>query len=130
MIQDLVIIPLKQIVDERGKVMHMIRQDSAHFKGFGEVYFSVINPGKIKAWKRHKKMIQNLTVPLGEIKLAVFDDRKNSKTYKMHHILNIGEKKYFLVQIPAGLCYGFQCVSKTFSLISNCASLAHDPDEV
>ena len=48
------IIPLKQIFDERGKVMHMMT-DSDIFTQFGEIYFSVTYPGVVKAWHLHKK---------------------------------------------------------------------------
>ena len=36
------IYPLKKISDDRGSVMHMLRNDSEYFKGFGEIYFSTI----------------------------------------------------------------------------------------
>ena len=35
MIEGVIITPLKQIEDERGKVMHMLREDSNVFKRFG-----------------------------------------------------------------------------------------------
>ena len=40
MIDGIKITPLKQIRDNRGKIMHMLRSDSSIFKGFGEIYFS------------------------------------------------------------------------------------------
>ena len=45
MIEGLLKTPLKQIQDERGKVMHMLRATDPHFNKFGEVYFSWANPG-------------------------------------------------------------------------------------
>ena len=42
MIEGVKITKLKQIVDERGKVMHMLRNDSEAFQSFGEIYFSLI----------------------------------------------------------------------------------------
>ena len=47
------------------------------YNGFGELYFSEVNFGEIKAWKKHKKMVMNLIVPCGEVKFVFFDDRKN-----------------------------------------------------
>ena len=41
MIDGVKIIPKKQIIDERGKIMHMIRNDDEHFTKFGEVYFFI-----------------------------------------------------------------------------------------
>ena len=50
MIEGVKITPLRQILDERGKVMHMLRNNDAHFQSFGEIYFSCVYPGAIKAW--------------------------------------------------------------------------------
>ena len=48
MIQDVLIQPLRQIPDERGKIMHMLRVDDPYFEKFGEIYFSVVYPGIVK----------------------------------------------------------------------------------
>ena len=57
MIKGVNIIPLKRVMDERGMVMQMMRNDSQYFTKFGEIYFSVIFPGAIKAWHLHKEMM-------------------------------------------------------------------------
>ena len=80
MIDGVVVTPLKQICDERGKVMHMLRNDSAVFKSFGEIYFSWVYPGVVKGWHIHKKMVLNYAVPHGRIKFVFYDDRPESKT--------------------------------------------------
>ena len=70
MIEGVKITPLKQIFDERGKIMHMIRADSEVFTQFGEIYFSRVDFKEVKAWKRHRKMTLNLAVPVGEVKFV------------------------------------------------------------
>ena len=59
MIEGIKITPLKQIKDERGKVMHMLRNDSENFTKFGEIYFSTAHPNKVKGWHLHSKMTLN-----------------------------------------------------------------------
>ena len=56
MIEGIKTTTLKQIEDDRGKVMHMLRSDSENFKKFGEIYFSTVHPNKIKGWHLHTKM--------------------------------------------------------------------------
>ena len=56
-IEGVTISKLKIIRDERGSVMHMLRNDSQIFKSFGEIYFSTIYENKIKAWHLHKSLI-------------------------------------------------------------------------
>ena len=80
MIEGVVITPLKQIEDERGKVMHMLREDSKVFERFGEIYFSFTNPQSIKAWHMHKEMTLNYVCIEGKVKFVLYDDREKSKT--------------------------------------------------
>jgi dTDP-4-dehydrorhamnose 3,5-epimerase len=68
MIEGVLVKQFRQILDERGKVMHMIRNDDPDFLGFGEIYFLSICPGVIKGWHLHKKMTLNYAVPYGTIK--------------------------------------------------------------
>ena len=56
------ITPLKQIIDERGKVMLMMRNDDRFYKKFGEIYFSCTHPGVVKAWHMHKRMTLNYAI--------------------------------------------------------------------
>ncbi len=62
MIDGVQIVPLRQIVDERGQVMHMLRADAPHFQEFGEIYFATVNPGAIKGWHIHTGMTLNYAV--------------------------------------------------------------------
>ena len=80
MIDGVILTPLRQIFDERGKVMHMLREDSTIFTRFGEIYFSCTHPGVVKAWHMHKEMTLNYAVIQGEIKFVLFDDRPDSPT--------------------------------------------------
>lgn len=128
-VEGVLINPLKSIPDDRGAVMHMLRADAPHFQGFGEVYFSQVKFGKVKAWKRHKRMVQNFAVPFGNLRVVIYDDREHSPTRGNLQELTIGESNYQLLTIPAGVWYGFQAVGKGDALICNCASLMHDPTE-
>ncbi len=130
MIDGVIIHQLRQIKDERGKVMHMLRADSPLFTRFGEIYFSIVNPGVTKAWKRHLKMIQHFAVPVGNIRLVIYDNRNGSATNKKLQVLEIGESNYSLVRIPPLVWYGFKGISKIPALIVNCTDLPHDPIEV
>lgn len=124
--------PLRIIADDRGAVMHMLRADDALFVGFGECYFSLVKAGSIKAWKRHRVMVQNLVVPVGAIRLVIYDDRPNSPTCGVVReiITGVSCGHYELIQVPAMVWYGFSSLYDQDSLIANCASLPHDPNEV
>ena len=129
MIDGVVVTPLKTIPDDRGAVKHMLRVDSPAFTEFGEVYFSLVHPGAVKAWKRHKRMVMNLSAPIGSVKLLLFDDREGSSTRGKVQEIVFGAEDHKLVTIPPMIWNGFQGLGSETSLITNCASITHDPDE-
>jgi dTDP-4-dehydrorhamnose 3,5-epimerase len=116
--------PLRTIENKLGDILHMMRADSPHFAGFGEVYFSWINPGAIKGWTRHQQMTVNLAVPVGRVRIVVCEENGAIKEYVT------GAQEYGLLTIPPGYWYAFQCLSDDAAMIANCASHVHDPDEM
>ena len=130
MIDGVQIVPLRQIVDERGKVMHMLRADAPHFRAFGEIYFSVVNPNAIKAWHIHKKMTLNYAVPVGQIKFVLYDDRAESPTRGRFQEIFLGPDNYNLVVVPPLIWNGFKGIGAAPALVANCATISHDPTEI
>ena len=130
MIEGVKIIPLKRILDERGCISHMLRNDSEHFKKFGEIYFSEIFPNVIKGWHTHKQMTLNYAVIVGNIKLVLYDNRDSSPTYKQIQEIYIGEDNYCLVSIPPWVANGFKAVGNKRAIVANCSDIPHDPNEI
>jgi dTDP-4-dehydrorhamnose 3,5-epimerase len=130
MIDGVKIVPLQQIPDERGKVMHMLRRTDPHFQEFGEVYFSVVLPGAIKGWHWHRRMVINYAVPFGRIKLVLYDDREASPTRHELQELFVGQDNYCLVSVPPRVWNGFKGYGTTEAIVCNCASIVHDPGEI
>lgn len=130
MIEGVKITPLKQILDERGKIMHMLRNDSPGFQGFGEIYFSCVNPGAIKAWHIHKRMTLNYAVPHGNIKFVLFDARPESPTKGRLQEVFLGPDNYQLVTVPPMVWNGFKGIGLQTAIVANCATIPHDPDEI
>lgn len=110
--------------------MHMLREDDPHFAHFGEIYFSVVNPGAIKAWHLHKKMTLNYAVVVGTIKLVLFDDRAQSPTRGKLMELFPGEANYCLITVPPLVWNGFKGIGTAPAMVANCATHAHDPEEI
>ena len=130
-IEGVVVQKLQQLPDDRGSVLHMLRNDSPLFMGFGEVYFSEVVPGTVKAWKRHKKMTQHLAVPVGKIRLVLFDERPGSRTKGNLAEYAVGRPSdYNLIRIPPMVWYGFQSLAGEIALIVNCTDIPHDPEEI
>lgn len=130
MIDGVHISPLRQITDERGAILHMLRSDAPEFEKFGEVYFSLVYPGVIKGWHIHERMTLNYAVPVGAIKLVLYDDREGSATRGELMEIVTGERSYQLVTVPFGVWNGFKGIGTKPSLVANCATIPHDPEEI
>lgn len=130
MIDGVIITPLRQIPDERGKIMHMLRADAPHFLNFGEIYFSCVYPGAIKAWHIHKEMTLNYAVVHGMIKFVLHDDRPDSKTKGETMEVFLGESNYCLVTVPPLVWNGFKGIGDEMAIVANCATIPHSPGEI
>ena len=107
----------------------MIRSDSEYFEKFGEIYFSEVMPNVIKGWKKHKITTQNFVVPVGRIKLVLYDQRQDSGTSEMVFETELGRNNYKMITIPPQIWYGFQGLSNDVSIIANLIDNPHDPEE-
>ena len=121
---------LRQIVDNRGKVMHMLRNDDKVFQKFGEIYFSTIYFKSIKGWHLHKESFLNYACIKGEVKLVLFDTRENSTSKNLHQEIILSPKNYSLVTIPPNVWNGFKGLDKDESIIANCLTIPHNEKEM
>ena len=123
-INDILITNLNTINTAGGNVLHGMKNIDNGFKGFGEAYFSFIEYGKIKAWKKHTKMTLNLIVPVGKIKFVFY-----SEDFRNYRTETIGDGNYVRLTVPPNIWFGFQGLSKPRSLLMNISDILHDPTE-
>ena len=129
-IDGLDVTPLKIIETVGGNVLHAMKSTEEQFVGFGEVYFSTVHPGIVKAWKKHRKMTLNLVVPVGKILFVCFDDRKSSPTCGIYNEIEMSIKNYQRLTVPPMIWMGFQGTSNEMSLLLNVASIPHEQNEM
>lgn len=115
---------MKIIQVHEGDVLHGMAVTDNGFSGFGEAYFSTVNPGAIKGWKRHKTMICNFLVPVGTLKVVVYDDVNNKFDENI-----LSRSNYLRLTISPKLWIAFQCLDVRASVLLNIANIAHDPNE-
>jgi dTDP-4-dehydrorhamnose 3,5-epimerase len=129
-IEDVIITPLKIIDVLNGDVLHGLKATDSCYDGFGEAYFTTINSGAIKAWKRHHKMTMNLIVPTGVVRFVLFDDRHSIKSNGYFQQVVLSRKHYFRLTIPPMIWVGFQGQDNKESTILNIANIQHQANEV
>jgi len=122
---EIIITPLKQVQVEGGNVLHALKNTDNGYDGFGEAYFSWIENGSIKAWKRHMRMTMNLIVPVGIVQFVFLTDEGTIIGREI-----IGENYYVRITVPPAVWFGFKGEYSPKSLVLNLASITHDPEEV
>ena len=123
-VDQIVVTPLKRLTVIGGDVLHGMRRTDPGFVGFGEAYFSMIDQGAVKAWKRHLRMTLNFLVPIGSVQF-VFIDNVGSIRKEL-----VGLDRYVRLTIPPGIWFGFKGLFEPYSLLLNLADIPHDPFEI
>jgi dTDP-4-dehydrorhamnose 3,5-epimerase len=128
-IDEVILSPLLIIPGDSGTVMHALKMQEPSFHGFGEVYFSTVDKKAVKGWKKHSKMILNLVVPVGSIRFVMYDDRRESNTFKTFQEIILSKENYQRLTVPPGIWMAFQGLSDGINMLLNIASIPHDPLE-
>ena len=129
-IEDLILTPLKVISVSGGDVLHAMKFGDSGYEGFGEAYFSTIDSGVVKAWKRHRQMTLNLVVPSGEVLFVIYDDRENSASCGNYQEVTLSRDNFCRLTVPPMVWMGFQGVGNNTSMLLNIANIRHSPTEV
>src|SRR4029453_14487385 len=83
MIEGVVVKDIVTHPDERGYFREIIRVDDAFFgEGFGQWNHTLMRAGVAKAWHVHKRQVDWWYVAAGVLKVALFDTRRESATYR------------------------------------------------
>jgi dTDP-4-dehydrorhamnose 3,5-epimerase len=125
-----VITPLRVIPSPGGTVLHGMKKGDVGESGFGEAYFSTVEQGFVKGWKRHRRMTLNLIVPQGEVRFVLHDTRPGSVSEGRFLEVRLSRQNYARLTVPPGLWMAFQSTGETPGMLLNIADIAHDPVEV
>lgn len=100
--------PLTRYPDERGFFEEIIRASDPFFsEGFGQLSRSRMHQGVVKAWHIHKTQVDWWYVANGKVKVALYDMRESSPTYKQLQELTLGAEGV-VIKIPPGVAHGLK----------------------
>lgn len=126
--QSVQMLPLKKITNERGYLTEIQRTDDTHYPGFGQAYITETKPGIVKAWYRHTKQTDQISLIRGSVLLVIYDTRENSPDFCLLKEFYITEKEPKLVQIPPGVWHGFMARSSEPALLLHLNTVPWNPD--
>ncbi len=129
LIEGVVLKGLKTNVDERGFFREMIRFNDDFFEeGFSQLSHSQMYTGVAKAWHIHPTQVDWWYVPVGVLKVALYDNRPYSPTYGNLMEFFLGENQTSVVtKIPPGVAHG--CKALTLSHLIYVTSCTYNIEE-
>jgi dTDP-4-dehydrorhamnose 3,5-epimerase len=127
---DILLTPLRRIPVPRGDVFHAIKASAPGYAGFGEAYFTTVETGAVKGWKRHREMTMNLIVPAGAVEFVMFDGEPGDVgAFRTVTLSPDSDERYQRLTVPPGLWMAFAGRGEGLNLVMNFASIEHRPDE-
>ena len=120
---------LRVMVDERGRLMEMLRSDDDLFKGFGQLYLTTAYPGVVKAWHYHKKQTDHLVTISGMARIGLYDAREDSPTHGMVNDFFTGTHNPVLIKVPPMVFHGYKCIGEQEAMVLNIPTALYDDDE-
>jgi len=117
--------------DERGFFEELIRVSDPFFaEGFGQLSHSYMLEGVVKAWHVHKTQIDWWYVMKGMVKVALYDTRPVSETYKEINEFIVGDgKENMIIKIPYGVAHGCKVLAGPADLVYVTSSVYNKDEE-
>ena len=128
---------LKVLLDDRGFLMEMLREDEPIFEHFGQVYITGCRRGVAKGWHYHKEQIDHFICVGGTALVVLYDPREDSPTRGMvqEFVLQTPPQQDpapVLIKIPRMVVHGFTAHECDEARIINVPTLPYryvNPDE-
>ena len=141
--QGVIIKALEPIMDDRGMLMEILREDDLDMHtpsesmnmrmdliNFGQCYLSTVQPGIVKAFHLHKKQTDRICCIKGNIKLVVAKPTLGG--YCDIKVIYLGERDPKIVKIGPDIWHGWTPIDDQEAFILNLPDRAYDynhPDE-
>ena len=104
------------ILTRSGIMAEIFRKDWPGFDiGVQQVNWVQLNAGGVTDWHCHAQQTDRLISVGGNIKLALWDGRPHSKSYRTHEIIRFGSARPVVAVVPPGVWHGLRNESGDFA---------------
>ena len=107
-------------VDERGSLCEIFSPAwGFHDAPLVYLYTFTISVGRVKGWVKHHHQDDRIFVSHGRVKIVLYDDRPQSKTYKLLNVLCFSDHQRVLISYPSHIYHAFQNIGDTEAILIN-----------
>jgi dTDP-4-dehydrorhamnose 3,5-epimerase len=114
-------------VDDRGSLCEMFNPEWGwNTKPMTYSYYFTVRPGKVKGWGVHRKHEDRYFIIVGEVELVLYDDRKESPTYKSVFKVLLSDQDRKAINIPSGVYHATHNISDKEAILANFPTELYD----
>lgn len=117
--------PVKHIARESGVLTELYRSDWGFEGPVDQIFQSVYYPGAISAWHAHEFTTDRLFVTAGQMKIVLYDARRDSPTCGLLNKFHLGPANPMLVVVPPRIWHGVQAVGTEMTTLMNIVDRAY-----
>lgn len=118
---------LRTHADHRGDLTVLLSNLREAIEPPPHVYLVSAAPGSVRAWVYHKRQSDRLAYTNGDLRVVLYDLRKESPTYGALNILDVGSANKVLLTVPARVVHGVQNRGSETATFINMPTRAYDP---
>jgi dTDP-4-dehydrorhamnose 3,5-epimerase len=90
-------------------------------------YLVTAAPKSVRAWVYHKRQADRLAYTMGQLRVVLYDLRRDSPTYRQLNVLDVGADNRVLLTIPPFVVHGVQNLGTEAAQFINLPTRAYDP---
>jgi len=107
-------------LDERGSLCEIYNPDwDFTEEPLVYVYQTTIRPRQTKGWVLHLEQDDRLFFSIGDVKVVLFDGRRDSPTFERLNVHCFGESNRALLRIPRGVYHAIQNIGERDAMFVN-----------
>lgn len=113
--------------DKRGDLTVLLSNLQEAIDPAPHIYWVSAEPGSIRAWVYHKRQSDRLAYTNGDIRVVLYDLRKDSPTYGKLNVLDVGAANKVALTIPPYVIHGVHNRGEQTATFINMPTKAYDP---
>jgi dTDP-4-dehydrorhamnose 3,5-epimerase len=119
-------IELGNVLTRSGTLLECFRRDWPDMIVPQQVNWVQLNANGVTDWHKHDAQTDHLVGVSGNIRLALWDDRPDSPTYRAHEIFRLGALRPAMIIVPPGIWHGLRNESGEIAGYINCFETIYD----
>lgn len=126
LIQGVIVQEMRNVMKDDGYLTEIYRDNWKGMTEIRHIFQEVLNPGSLTAWHLHATTTDRLFVSQGQMKIVLYDARKESTTLGCVNVFRLSIARPGLIVIPPGIWHGVMNIGSGIAVLLNLTDKAYE----